>query len=107
MPDRHRLQRAEMEQRLEALLAAVAGALDPAEGQLDAAAGAEIVDEDLARFERLGEAQLASAILRPHPGDETRLCADGGAERLGLVGEAHGAEDAAEDLLLRQRVLRV
>jgi hypothetical protein len=64
MLDRHRLQRAEMEQRLEALLAAVAGALDASKGQLDAATGAEIIDEDLAGFERLGEAELAPAVAR-------------------------------------------
>ena len=48
--DGHRLQRREAVQRLEALLAPVARGLDAAEGQLDAAAGAVVVDEHLAAF---------------------------------------------------------
>ena len=46
-------------ERLEALLAAVAGVADAAEGQLDAAAGAVVVDEDLAGAERCGRAASA------------------------------------------------
>src|SRR6059058_2222466 len=46
--DGDRLQRREAVQRLEALLAAVARVLDAAERQLDAAAGAVVVDEHLA-----------------------------------------------------------
>ena len=46
--DGDRLQRREAVQRLEALLAAVARMLDAAERQLDAAAGAVVVDEHLA-----------------------------------------------------------
>src|SRR6185312_11466472 len=94
-----------MEERLEALLAAVAGALDAAERQLDAAAGAEIVDEDLPGFERPRKAQLPPAILRPDAGDEAVGRAVGDADRLVLLAEADGAEHRAEHLLLRQAVL--
>ena len=50
--DRDRLQRREAVERLEALLAAVARVLDAAERQLDAAAGAVVVDEHLAAAQR-------------------------------------------------------
>src|SRR5262245_59344252 len=94
-----------MEERLEALLAPMARALDAAEGQLDAAAGAEIVDEDLARFERAGEAQLAPAIPRPDAGDEPVGRAVGDGDRLLLLAKADRAKDGTEDLLLRQVML--
>src|SRR5260370_32362984 len=94
-----------MEQRLEAFLAAVAGALDAAERQLHAAPGAEIIDEDLAGFERLGEAELAAAIIRPDAGDETIRRGVGEVESFGLVAKAHGDENGAEYLLLPQSMV--
>src|SRR5262245_9954706 len=94
-----------MEERLEALLAPMTRALDAAERQLDAAAGAEIVDEDLARFERSREAQLAPAILRPDAGDKPVGRAVGDGDRLLLLAKADRAQDGAEDLLLRQAML--
>src|SRR3954468_5800080 len=60
----------EFVQRLEALLAAVAGALDAAEGQLDAAAGAEAVDEDLAAAHGAGDPHRAPGVAGPDAGDE-------------------------------------
>src|SRR5690606_1244618 len=62
--------RAHIIERLEALLAAVAGTLEAAEGKLDAAAGAIAIDEDLAGANALGDAMLARAVLRPGLGDE-------------------------------------
>ena len=70
MLDGHRLQRREAVQRLEALLAAVARVLDAAEGQLDAAARAVVVDEDLAALELARHAQRAAAVARPHAGHQ-------------------------------------
>ena len=69
---RHRLQHAEPVQRFQALLAAVAGFADAAERQLDAAAGAIIVDEHLAGADTLGEPHLPAAIGGPDAGDEAK-----------------------------------
>src|SRR5690349_24361834 len=105
VPHRDRLDLAEMVQPLEPLLAAVAGVLDPAEGQLDAAAGAVIVDEDLPGLERAGEPHLPAAVARPGARDQPVGRAVGDADPLGLVAEADRAEYRAEDLLLRKEVV--
>jgi hypothetical protein len=49
--DRYGFQRSTTEECSEAFFAAVAGAFHPSERQFYSAAGAEIVDENLARFE--------------------------------------------------------
>jgi hypothetical protein len=65
--DGHGLQHREAVQRLEALLAPVAAALDAPEGQLDAAAGAVVVDEDLAaaQLARQRSAREPSRVQTP------------------------------------------
>src|SRR5512147_2488881 len=60
-----RLQRREAVERLEALLAAVARRFHAAERQLDAAAGAVVVDENLAAADRARHPQLPPAVARP------------------------------------------
>src|SRR6185312_11994955 len=55
---------------LETLFAAVAGALEAAEGKFDAAAGAVAVDKNLARAHPLGHAVLAAAIPGPYAGNQ-------------------------------------
>ena len=59
MPDGDGLQRSEAIQRLESLFTAVAAGLDAAERQFNPAAGAVIVDEDLAGAHRARHAHLA------------------------------------------------
>src|SRR5664279_2927574 len=98
--DRDRLQRREAVERLEPLLAAVAGVLDAAERQLDAAAGAVVVDEYLAALQRPRHAQGAAAVLRPHAGDEAVLRAVGDADGVGLPVEGDQHLHRTEDLLL-------
>src|SRR6185295_15485332 len=68
--DRHRLERREAVQRLEALLAAVARALDAAEWQLDASAGPVVVDEHLAAAQAPRHAQGPAAVARPDAGHQ-------------------------------------
>src|SRR5215470_881971 len=83
----------------------MARALDAAEGELDAAARPVIVDEDLARADGAGEAQLPPAIARPDPGDEAIGRAVGDADCLGFVIEGDDDLDRAEDLLLREAMI--
>src|SRR5690606_2389736 len=71
VPCRHRLQHREAAQRLHALFAAVPGFADAAEGKLDAAAGAVIVDEDLPRADGFGKPHLPPPVGGPDAGDET------------------------------------
>jgi hypothetical protein len=74
-------------QRLEALLAPVARVLDAAEGQLDAAAGAVVVDEHLAAVQLARHAQLAAAVAGPHAGHQAVGGAVGDRQGLGLAVE--------------------
>src|SRR5438128_429362 len=83
--DRHSLQRGEAQQARPTLLATVAAAAHAAERQLDAAARAVIVDEDLPRAQGLREAQLTSAVARPHARDEPVGRAVGERDRLRLA----------------------
>src|SRR3989442_635818 len=104
--DRDGLQRREAIERLEALLAPVARMLDAAERQLDAAAGAIVVDEHLAAVQPLGHAQRAAAVARPHAGHQAERSAVGDGQRFVLAVERDQHLHRAEDLFLRQRVLR-
>ena len=101
--DRHGLQHREPVQRLEALLAAVARVLDAAERQLDAAAGAVVVDEHLAALQPARHAQRPAAVARPYAGHQAIGRAVGDGQRLGLVVEGDHRLHRAEDLFLRQR----
>src|SRR5436190_16775439 len=78
--DRDRLQRREAVQRLEALLATVTRVLDAAERQLDAAAGAVVVDEHLPALQGARHSQRAAAVSRPDAGDEAVLRSVGDAD---------------------------
>src|SRR4051794_12788573 len=60
------LRRGELDQTLEALFAAVARAAEAAEGQLDAAARAVAVHEDLARAHGTADAGGAHGVAGPH-----------------------------------------
>src|SRR5437762_12183021 len=99
--NRHRLQRREPIERLEPLFAAVARALDAAERQLDAAAGAVVVDEHLAALQRVRHAHLAAAVACPYTRDKAVRRAVSDADRLGLAVEGDHHLHRAEDLLLR------
>src|SRR3954447_8010475 len=81
MAHHDRLRGRELVEGLEALLAAVAGFLDPAEGQLDAAAGAVGVDEDLAAAHRPRDPRRAPGVAGPDAGDEAVGRAVGEARR--------------------------
>src|SRR6185369_3810118 len=102
---RHGLQGRKAVERLEALFPTVARALDAAEGQLHAAAGAIIVDEDLTGADGALHPELPAAIPRPDPGDEAIGRAIGDADRIGLVLEGDDDLDGTEDLLLRQAMI--
>ncbi len=82
----------------------MAGFADPAEGQLDAAAGAVIVHEDLAAADLARQPQLARAVAGPDAGDQPVFGTVGDADRLGLVLEGDQHLHGAEDLLLGQRM---
>src|SRR6185312_4818681 len=68
-------------ERLEAFFAAMAGALEAAEGKFDAAAGTVAIDEHLARANPLGNTVLAAAVAGPDAGNQPVV---------GAVGEANG-----------------
>src|SRR5258706_2157014 len=104
VPDGDRLERREAEQTRPALLAPVAALLHAAERQLDSAAGAVIVDEHLPRLQRLRKAHLASAVARPHAGDQAVLRRVGERDGFRLGVERHRHQHGAEDLLLRERM---
>src|SRR5215470_258428 len=91
-----RLERRAAVQRFEALLAAVAGMLDAAERKLDAAAGAETVDEHLPAADRARHAQLSAAVCGPHSGHQPEVGGVGEPRSIGLVGEGHRGEHGAE-----------
>src|SRR5690242_9208458 len=101
-----RLQGGESVQRLEALLAAVAGMLDAAERQFDPSARAVAVDEHLAAADGACDAELSSAVARPDAGDESVTRGIREPYRLGFVGEGHRHQYRAEDLLAGDAALR-
>ena len=90
-------------ERDKALLAAVAGFLHAAERQLDAAARAVAVDENLPGADLSRHPHRAIAVARPDAGDEAVVGGIGEAHRLGLVVERHRREDRAEHFLLHER----
>src|SRR5579859_6326264 len=98
----HRLERGERVQRRHAFLAAVAGAADAAERQLDPAAGAVIVEEHLTRLEPLRDAQEPRTIARPHARHQAVGRSVRDAHRLILTVERNDHHDGPEDLLLRE-----
>src|SRR5438093_11587020 len=104
--DRDRLDLGVGPQGLEALLAAVAGALVSAERQLDAAAGAVGVDVDLAGADLAGEPVRDPDVARPHGGDQSVIGGVRGADRLVGVAERRNGEDRAEHLLARDTRIR-
>src|SRR5204862_8249009 len=92
-----------LEERLEALLAAVAGPLVAAERQLHATARAVAVDEHLADAQVADQSLGPPEVARPHRGDQPVVGAVGERERLVVVGERGDREHRPEDLLARQR----
>ena len=83
----------------------MAGLAGAAEGQLDAAAGPVIVDEHLARADRLGEAHLPPAIGGPDAGDEAKVGAVGDGDGFRLAVERDHHLHRPEDFVLRQPVV--
>ena len=77
--------------------AAVAGALDAAEGQARIA-GDDGVDEDGAALESGGEAALLGGVARPHGGAEAEGRVVGDGDGFVDVGDAEEHGDGAEDL---------
>src|ERR1700722_7969637 len=73
-----------------------------AERQLDAAAGAVIVEEHLPRAQHLGEPHLAPAVAGPDASHEAVAGPVGDCDRLGLVLKGNDDLDGAKDFLLRQ-----
>src|SRR5688572_29266915 len=94
-----RLQPREAVERLKSLLAAVARQADAAEGQLDAAAGAVVVEKDLARPQPARQPHRPAAVAGPDRGDEAVAGAVGDRHRLVLAVERDDHLDRAEDLL--------
>ena len=94
------------EQRLDALAAAVAGALHATERELDTAADPVGVDEHLARLDRGGDAVRAGEVARPDAGDEPVLGRVGEVDGLVLARERHRREHGTEHLLLEELHLR-
>ena len=95
------------QQRLDALPAAVAGPLHAAERQLDAAAHAVGVDEDLAGVDAVGDAVRAAEVARPDAGDEPVLGEVGQRDGVAVVVEGQRRQHRAEDLLLEDVHLRL
>src|SRR5580692_1582911 len=89
VPRRDRLQRRETVQRLETLFPAMPRFTDSAERQLDAATRAVIVEEHLARAQRLGEPHLPASVRRPDTGDETVAGPVSDCDSFGLVVEGN------------------
>src|SRR4051794_28273358 len=84
------------EQRVDALAAAVAGALHAAEGQLDAAADAVGVDEHLAGADARGDSVRAAEVAGPDARDEPVARRVGKRDRFAIAGERHRGQDGAE-----------
>ena len=78
---------------------------DAAERQLDAAAGAVVVDEHLAAAQRPRHPHLPGAVAGPDAGDQAVLGAVGDLDRLRLAVEGDQHLHRAEDLLLRERMV--
>src|SRR6202034_887735 len=102
VPGRDRLQCRETVQRLESLFAAVTRFAHASEWQLTAPARALIVEEHLARAQRLGEPHLPPPVGRPDTGNQTVAGPIGDRRGLGLVIEGNDDLDRAEDFLLSQ-----
>jgi cytochrome c553 len=102
--DRDGLDGGEALQPLEGLLAAVARVLHAAEGQFDAAAGAVVVDEDLAGVDAVRHTQRAAAVARPDRGGQAVGRAVGQRRGFVLAVEGEGRQHRAEDLVLRHLV---
>ena len=94
----------EFMQRRKSLFAPVATVFDAAKRQLDSAARAVIIDEDLTAAQRFSDPHLALAIGGPHTGDQPEIGAIGDADRIGLVLKRNGGKDRSENLFLSQRV---
>ena len=91
-------------ERVHAQVLAVAGLLEAAVGHL----GDErdvVVDPHAAEAQRLGDAQRAADVARPHRGGEAVAGRVGPRDRLLLVAEALHGDDRAEDLALDHLVV--
>src|SRR5215213_2929306 len=104
--DRNRLGRCKAVEGFKALLAAVARTLDATERQLDSAAGAVIVDEDLPRVDGARQAELPGAVAGPDSTDKAKGRPVRQIDRLLLAVEGHDDLDRPEDLLLHEAVAR-
>src|SRR5215216_805277 len=102
--DRNRLGRCKAIEGFKPLLATVARALDAAERQLDSAAGAVIVDEDLSRLNRARQTELPPAVAGPDSTDKAKGRAVRQIDRLPLAVEGHDHLDRPENFLLHQAV---
>ena len=79
---------------------------DSSERQLDAAAGAVIVEEHLACAQRLGEPHLPPPVGRPDPGHEAVTGPIGDCRGLDFVIDGNDDLDGPEDFFLRQAMRR-
>src|SRR5215217_5361239 len=102
--DRNGLGRCKAVEGFKALLAAVARTLDAAERQLDSAAGAVIVDEDLSRVDGACQAELPGAVAGPDSTDKAKGRAVRQIDRLLLAVKGHDDLDRPEDFLLHEAV---
>src|SRR5437762_5351669 len=100
--DRNGLGRGEAVEGLKALLPAMARTLDAAERQLDSAAGAVIVDEDLPRLNGARQAELPPAVAGPDSTDKAKGRTVRQIDRLLLAVEGHDDLHRAEDFLLHE-----
>src|SRR5687767_10681261 len=98
--DRDRLQGREPVQRLEAFLAPVPAVLDAAERQLDTAARAVVVDEDLTALNLPRQPHLPAAVAGPYAGHQAVGSAVCEAQRVRLVDEGLHHQDRTENFLL-------
>src|SRR5450759_5153383 len=73
MLERHRLERGKAVQRFQPLLTTIAGGFDTTKGQLNAAASAVVVDEDLAAADAPLHPELAPTVRRPDPCHQTKM----------------------------------
>ena len=83
----------------------MAGRLDAAKRQLHTAAGAVVVDEDLAAAQAARHAQLAAAVTRPDSGHQTKLRGIGQFDGMVLVAKRHRGQHRPEYFFLRDAVV--
>ena len=83
----------------------MAGFSDTTERKFDTTTRAIIVDEDLAGFQRFGEAHLARAILCPDACHKAEVRAVGNCDGLSFIFERDDNLDGAEDFLLCERMV--